>query len=148
MLSVEARWPVTNPHVCASFQRALVPNIIILVHVPDQDRDGQPLPQHEFVSRFKAAFSRLCGGHAPTYGGPDGDYGGQAESTVILSSYLPEVVTHALRDDLLELLLDFGVSARQEVVLVAVGGLAYRLRFAPTRILHERNGVATQRRMA
>ena len=130
MLSLEARRQVTNPDDCVRFQRALVPNIIVLVYVPDQDRDCQPLPQHEYIAHFKVEFSRLCGGHAPTVGGPDGDYDGRAESTVVISSYLPEVVTRSLRDQLLELLLDFGVRANQEVVLVAVGGFAHRLRFA------------------
>ncbi len=148
MLSLEARWPVMNPGECVRFQRALLPNILLLVHVPDQDRDRQPLPQHEFITLFKSTFSRLCGGHAPTVGGPDGDYDGQSEHTVVISTYLPEVVTRSLRDKLLALLLEFGVSANQEEVLAAIGGFAYRFRFAPTTILQGGNGVVPRSEMA
>lgn len=132
MLRLEARWPVTNPEVCTRIRRALVPDILFLIHVPDRDCDRQPLPQHEFIAHFERSFSILCGGHAPTAGGM-ANYKGRVENTVIVSTYLPELVNLALQEKLLELLLDFGVQANQEEVLAAVGVFACRLRFARTR---------------
>ena len=148
MLGWEARWRVTNPEACTRFQRALVPNIEFLIHVPNQDRDRHALPQRMFADHIKAAFSRLCGGHAPPSGGDAADYEGQREHTVVLSTYLPEIVTDDLRDELLQEVLTFGALANQEVVLTAIGGLAHRFRFARAVNHEEHNGVVSQRQVA
>ena len=51
---------------------------------------------------------------------------------MVVSTCLPEVVTRSLRAKLLDLVLDFGVRANQEEVLVVVGVFAHRFRFART----------------
>jgi hypothetical protein len=106
-----------------------VPNVEFIVHVTDQDRDKRALPLRDFVTRMNTALSELCGGYAPAVNG-DGGYGDGTEETAVLSAYLPEAVTDQLRDQLLEVILDFGTEANQEEVLTAIRGVAYRFRFA------------------
>lgn len=126
---VGAQSRVSNQEVCARFRRALVPNVEFIVHVTDQDRDKRALPLRDFVTRMNTALSELCGGYAPAVNG-DGGYGDGTEETAVLSAYLPEAVTDQLRDQLLEVILDFGTEANQEEVLTAIRGVAYRFRFA------------------
>ena len=122
-----------NPSECSRFVTALVPRIKLEVSVPNMDRDGQAFPQVAHVERFQALFAELCGGHAPPLAGP-GRYqplggAGMNEFTVIITTYLPEIVTEEMKLRLLAAALAFGEETRQEEVLVAVGVFAFRFRF-------------------
>ena len=133
MSSVGTLWPVANPTACSRFLKALVPNIGLSVFVPDQDCNGQTFPQLGHVASFHSLFAELCGGHAPPATG-SGHYRprgrlGSTEQTVVVTTYLPEVVTEAVRRRLLAAILDFGVRTRQQEVLAIVGVYAHRFRF-------------------
>ena len=141
MSSLRALEPVTNPDVCRRFRHALVPNIVVRIFVPDRERDGRALPQLKLVARIQAAFSQLAGGHSSFQTcsaeyRPDRTHG-LKEQTIAIDTYLPEVVTEALREQLLDLVLTFGQQARQAEVLVVVGMLAYRFSFARSGVKKE-----------
>lgn len=133
MSSVGMLWNLSNPNECSRFVEALLPNISLEVSLPNQDCDAQVFPQLVHVERFQSLFAKLCGGHAPPTAGP-GKYQppgerGMSEYTVVLKTYLPEILTDDVRQQLLVAILDFGEETRQQEVLVAVGGFAFRFRF-------------------
>lgn len=151
MSSVGTLWLVANPTACSRLLRALVPNIGLSVFVPDQDCDGRTFPQLAHVTRLQALFAELCGGHAPPATG-SGHYrrsgtSGSTEHTVVVMTYLPEVVTDGMRHRLLAAIVAFGVETRQREVLVIVGVFAHRLHFDVHNV-EERNGVVPRAEVA
>lgn len=152
MSSVGTRWIVSNPNACTRFVGSLLPNILLEVSVPNQDCDGRTFPQLAHVARFQSLFSELCGGHAPPVVGP-GRYQppgavAMSEYTVVLRTYLPEVVTDDVRQRLLAAIIAFGEETRQQVVLAAVGVFAFRFRFSSHSQQQEDNRVAQRSQVA
>lgn len=152
MSSVGMLWNLSNPNESSRFVEALQPNIRLEVMLPNQDCDGQVFPQLVHVERFQSLFATLCGGHAPPVAGP-GRYqppgeGGMSEFTVVLKTYLPEIVTNDVRQRLLVAILDFGEETRQEEVLVAVGVFAFRFRFNVRAQEQETSGVVSRAKVA
>jgi hypothetical protein len=150
--SVGTLWTLSNPSKCSRFVAALLPNILLEVSVPNTDCDGQSFPQLVHVAQFQSLFSELCGGHAPPLGGP-GRYQppgevGMSEYTVVIRTYLPEIVTNDVRQRLLVAILDFGEETRQQEVLVAVGVFAFRFRFNVRSQAQESNRVVPGTKVA
>ena len=124
---------LSNPKECAEFLAALEPRILVEVMIPNQDARGRALPQPIHVAQFQSLFTDLCGGFAPMAAGQTRFQPAVGpmlvEQTVALRTYLPDPMPDALGQRLLNAILAFGHSTRQEMVLVAVGVRAFRFRF-------------------
>ena len=132
-MSVGVLCNLANPAECTRFVEALAPNIRFEMSIPDQDCDCRAFPQLAYVSQFQSLLREICGGHAPLLSGPtpyQPEVGpSMNEYTVVIAAYMPECLAEETKWNLLARILAFGEEARQEVVLVAVGGYAFRFRF-------------------
>jgi hypothetical protein len=130
-----ARWPAEIVSECALIRAALLPRREVCLYVPNRDCLGQLISVEELVATLRVRIRRINGGQTTFRG--CGDYVPPAgavmdEDTSVIETYLPKVVSDALRDELINLFIAFGCSTRQEVVQVSVLKHAY---WIPTGVL-------------
>lgn len=110
--------------------RALAPNRLFRLFVPNMDRHGRELPHLAVLHMIQDSVSDLTGGQTSFLG--SGDFrpsagAGMREETAVIETYLPEKVDDQLRSNLIALARQFGAATGQDVVLLAVGTQAFRI---------------------
>ena len=113
----------------------MVPRGRVCLYVTDRDRSARLIERDRLVATLRAKIRSVTGGQTSYLA--SGDYISPAgiamdEATCVLEIFCPVVLTNAIRDQLVEIFVDFGLSANQEVVQVSVLGLAY---WIPTGLL-------------
>lgn len=126
----EAHWSTVESDACRDLWKALRPNILVRVFIPDRDCSGSRLPPLDLITWVQREFTRLAGGQTSFAG--SGDYApgtgeGWQERTTAVETYLPAQLSDASRDDFVDIVVQVGRRARQREVLVAVGIAAYRI---------------------
>jgi len=129
-LSLWSHLPLPLRAECEAVWRALRPRVAVEVFVPSRDFTGRPIRANRHADRLRREITRIIGGQ--TTARTDGEYcppGGAPmhERTLVIRTFLPTVVSDGLRQWLVELVVEFGLDAHQEVVLVAVGAEGYWL---------------------
>jgi hypothetical protein len=99
-------------------------------HVSDQDHSGREVNGQAFAEKPRAEIVAVLGGL--TSYEATGDYApvgeaGLVERTVVLKSFMPTVLSDGLRLCLVNLLVEYGCAADQDVVLVEIASHAYWL---------------------
>ena len=100
-------------------------------HVPNQDFRSVRIDAFGIAERLRTRLSAATGG-LTRYRHGDGDYEPPdglklAEQTILLETFLPRVVFDGLRLHLLDLFIDFGHRARQDVMQVEVESRGFQI---------------------
>lgn len=130
MIEPRASWDAHRAAACERLRGALHPNRLIRLFVAGSDSQGRWFSVSDVAEILEHELMKLVGGHSSTaaLGGYQPVQGPpMREETIVVESYLPEEITDAVRDGVIELALDFGVATGQEMVLVAVGVDAHRI---------------------
>lgn len=124
---------------------ALRPRVAFAPHVPDQDFRGEAIPALELSEALRADITATTGGLTEcdargAFRTPAGLV--LKQGVLVIKSFLPRLVFDSMRVRLLDLVIEFGIRANQDSVLVEVCGRGY---FLATRLLRIANFTSSER---
>ncbi|MEO7867204.1 MAG: hypothetical protein ABIU54_06170, partial [Candidatus Eisenbacteria bacterium] len=121
-------WPEAVREECEEILGALRPRCSVEIYVPNLDHAGNPIDANVIGDELRQLITGTTGGQ--TSYRTEGDFSpagelGLVENTLVIKTFLPTVVTDALRVWFIDLLVSFGVSAAQSVVQVEISSRGY-----------------------
>lgn len=118
-------WPLPVRNECELIFGAMGPRILVAPYIPNQDYRGNPVPAAAIAEELRRHISQITGGQTK-YRHGEGDYrprtgAALAEETLVIETFLPTVVSDALRVRLIGLFVELGRRTLQDAVQVQVG---------------------------
>jgi hypothetical protein len=137
--ALDCDWPEALRTECEELLGALTPRAAVETYVPDRDYLGRHIDGRKFAEGLRIEIKRVTGGQTTIRTDADFSPHGRpelVEITLVVKTFMPTVVSDGLRMWFIDLVIDLGLRADQDVILIEVSGHSYWIKAGLLRIQH------------